>query len=243
MELIPLKSEFVDSGVNLTSHLLKTLDQNNQHLESGDILVIASKVVAYSQGLLRKVESDEAFRALVRSEADKMLDDGVLALTMKNNILIPNAGIDRSNTPHAQAILWPEDPFQSARELREEMRESCVISDLGILISDSHCQALRKGTTGIAIGWAGFEGVQDDRGKKDLFGREMVYTQLAMADNLASAATLLMGETDASIPFVIVRGAPVEFSEKFFNQNDYFFPPEECLFRPLYTDKLMEMEQ
>lgn len=238
MQLIPLKSERIESGIPLVPHLLKTLELNQVQLQSGDILIIASKVLAYSQGLLKEVATDDDFRQLVRQEADEVLNDDVLALTMKNGVLIPNAGIDRSNTPEGQAILWPDKPFEAARAIRKELIQLANLIDFGVLISDSHCQALRVGTTGIAIGWAGFEGVQDDRGKSDLYGRKMVYSQIAIADNLASAAILLMGETDASIPFVIVRQAPVEFTEKSFEKEDYFIAPSECLFQPLYKGKL-----
>jgi len=200
--------------------------------------VIASKVVAYSQGLLRKVADDEAFRELVRREADAVLDEGTMVLTMKNKVLIPNAGIDRSNVPEGEAVLWPEKPFEAARKIRAELMEEFGVSELGVVISDSHCQPLRMGTSGIGIGWAGFEGVRDERGSKDLYGREMVYTKVAVADNLASAANLLMGETDASIPFVLVRGAPAVFSDQESGADAYFISPDECIYKGLYNQKL-----
>lgn len=207
--------------------------------------MIASKVLAYSQGLLKSVESDEAFRKLVHAEADRVLDEGDhasrqagMVLTMKNKVLIPNAGIDRSNVPEGQAVLWPSKPFKSAEKIRKQLMDKFSLDKLGIVISDSHCQPLRMGTSGIAIGWAGFEGVRDERGSKDLYGREMVYTKVAAADNLASAATLEMGETDASIPFVLIRDAKVGFTDKLASAEDYFISPEECLYRGLYNEKL-----
>jgi coenzyme F420-0:L-glutamate ligase/coenzyme F420-1:gamma-L-glutamate ligase len=192
-------------------------------------------VVAYSQGLLQSVDSPEAFRELVRKEADEVLDEGDMVLTMKNKIMIPNAGIDNSNTPSGQVVLWPEAPFQSAGKLREELMEAFDLTHLGVVITDSHCQPLRMGTSGIAIGWAGIEGVKDERGSKDLFGREMVYTKVAVADDLACAANLEMGETDASVPFVLIRDANVTFTDKPASAEDYFISPEECLYRPLYN--------
>lgn len=218
--------------------VVRALEQENLKLKSGDILVIASKVLAYSQGLLKPVESDEAFRELVRVESDRVLEEGDMVLTMKNKVLIPNAGIDRSNVPEGQAVLWPEDPFGSAEEIRKELMNQFGLSDLGIVISDSHCQPLRMGTSGIAIGWAGFEGVKDERGSKDLYGREMAYTKVATADNLASAATLEMGETDASVPFVLIRDANVTYNDQPANSEEYFISPEECIYRGLYNNKL-----
>lgn len=219
--------------------LAQALEQNESSLKSGDILVIASKIVAYSQGLLRQVASPEDFRKLIREEADQVLDEGDMVLTMKNRILIPNAGIDNSNTPDGEVVLWPKDPFKAAQELRKALMEKYGLAELGIVVSDSHCQPLRTGTSGIAIGWAGFEGVQDERGAKDLFDREMVYTKIAVADNLASAATLLMGETNASIPLVIARDFEARFTEKNFKEADYFVTPEDCIYKPLYDQKMM----
>lgn len=205
-------------------------------LESRDILVIASKVLAYSQGRLRPAPTDEAFRELIRLEADRVLEEGDMVLTMKNKVLIPNAGIDRSNVPEGQAVLWPDKPFESAREIRRELMEKFGLAELGIVISDSHCQPLRMGTSGIAIGWAGIEGVKDERGSKDLYGRPMKYTKIAVADNLASTANLEMGETDASVPFVIVRDAKVTYTSEKASAEDYFISPNECIYRGLYAD-------
>ena len=256
MELIPLKSRRFQKGSPLSPLLRESLKaapprSANQYprpnqspggpkapqgesLLDGDILVIASKVLAYSQGLLVRVADADDFRELVRREADRVLYEGDMVLTLKNNVLIPNAGIDQSNTPEGEAVLWPEKPFEAARSLRTELMGEFGLSRLGIVISDSHCQPLRVGTTGIAIGWAGFEGVVDERGAKDLYGRKMAYTQIAVADNLASAANLLMGETDASVPFVIVRAFAAHFTEKEASDGDYFMEPGKCLYSPLY---------
>ena len=222
----------------MVSAVKKALEQKNLRPESGDILVIASKVLAYSQGRLEAFESEEDFRNLVERESDKVLEKGEMVLTMKNKVLIPNAGIDRSNVPDGQAVLWPEKPFESAEEIRKTLMKEFGLKKLGIVISDSHCQPLRMGTSGIAIGWAGIEGVHDERGAQDLFGRPMKYTKIAVADNLASAANLEMGETDASVPFVLIRDAKVTYSEKPACAEDYFISPEECLYRGLYNEKL-----
>jgi len=218
--------------------LSKALADAGESLKDQDIIVITSKVVAYSQGLLRQIPSREAFRDLVKQEADKVLEEGDMVLTMKNKVLIPNAGIDNSNTPEGNVILWPKDPFGYAREIRQSLMNQFGVTDLGVVISDSHCQPLRMGTSGIAIGWAGFEGVEDVIGSEDLFGRKMKYTKIASADNLASAANLEMGETDASVPYVLVRNAKVIFSDKDFSEDDYFIHPEDCIYRGLYNQNL-----
>ncbi len=234
MELIPLKSTRLQSGSDLQLAIQSALELKGEKLKEKDILIIASKVVAFSEKRLVKVKNQSEYEELVKKEADQILAEGDMVLTLKNKILIPNAGIDNSNTPEGEVVLWPEHPFQSARNIRQKKIKNYKIKNLGILISDSHCQPLRAGTTGIAIGWAGFEGIRDERGTKDLFGKEMEYTKLAVADNLASSANLLMGETDASIPFVIVRGFDAEFTEKEFSADDYYISPSECIFKAFY---------
>lgn len=238
MELIALKSKRVNSGDSLKPVILQALSEARVHLSEGDILVVASKIVAYSQGLLKPVQSTEEFKELIRAEADEVLDEGEMVLTLKNKVLIPNAGIDNSNTPEGEVVLWPSKPFEAARELHSQLMAEFSLSQLGIVISDSHCQPLRMGTSGIAIGWAGFEGVQDERGKKDLFEREMVYTKMAVADNLSSAANLLMGETNASTPLVLVRGFEASFTERKQSELDSFVEPSECIYSPLYSKGL-----
>lgn len=240
MLLIPIKSQLIKSGSDLLLTLEKSLKRKKERLKEGDILVIASKAVAYSQGLLVPVANEKEFKKLVRKEADTVLDEGSIVFTMKNNVLIPNAGIDNSNTPKGEVVLWPEKPFEVAEQIRRDLIKKHKLKNFGILISDSHCQPLRLGTSGIAIGWAGFEGVVDERGAKDLFGKKMQYTQIAVADDLTCAANLLMGETNASIPFVIVRGFKAKWTTKKASSKDYFITPEECLYRTFYKQKLLK---
>ncbi len=234
MQLISLKSQRISPNDDLIHAFQSALESASESIKEKDIVVIASKAVSYSEGRLVEAKNKSEFAELIKKEADTVLDEGDMVITLKNKILIPNAGIDNSNTPEDQVILWPNDPFGSARDIRDELKYKFGLKDIGVLISDSHCQPLRSGTTGIAIGWAGFYGVQDERGSKDLFGKEMTYTQIAVADDLASAANVMMGETDASVPFVIVRDAPVEFTEKKFSEDDYFISPKECIYRGLY---------
>lgn len=238
MLLIPLKTPRLNSGQALFPVLEQTLKGAQESLREKDVLILASKVVAYQQARLVDFKDQSEFREWVKQEADRILDEGDMILTLKNKMLIPNAGIDTSNTPEGQGVLWPEQPFEFAQAFRQQLKETYGLKEVGVLISDSHCQPLRQGTSGLAIGWAGFQGVQDERGSVDLFGRKMQYTQIAVADNLASAALLEMGETNASIPLVIARRAPIRFTEKRFCETDATLPPDQCLYKPLYGEKL-----
>lgn len=228
----------MESGSDLLRVFQSALESANESIQERDVIVIASKVISYSEGRLVNVKNRDEFKKLIKKESDAVLEDGEMVITMKNKILIPNAGIDNSNTPEGQVVLWPKNPFKSAVEIRQKLMKKYKIKELGILVSDSHCQPLRMGTSGIAIGWSGFMGVQDVRGSKDLFGKKMTYTQIAIADDLASTANVLMGETDASVPFVIIRDVPVEFTEKRFSEEDYFISPEECIYKGLYNEKI-----
>lgn len=203
------------------------LGQNNLSLKEEDIVIITSKAVSYAEG--RLVDTDH-LSVLVRNESDRVFGEGEMVMTLKNKMLIPNAGIDKSNAPEGKAILWPKNPFQSARDLCQSLKHQFGLTRLGVLISDSNLHPLRRGTIGMAIGWAGFEGVQDERGNKDLFGKTLHYSQHAVADNLSSAAEPVMGNGDASIPFVLVRGSGVTFSDREFSAEDYFMDTNDCLY-------------
>lgn len=184
---------------------------------------MASKAVSCAENRL----ADEAdFKKLRTREADRIFGRGPMVMTLKNKMLIPNAGIDFSNAPKGKIILWPRDPFKSARALRKIFG----FRQLGVLIVDSGLRPLRRGTSGLAIGWAGFEGVEDLRGTRDLFGKKMKYSQVSVADNLAAAGELVMGSSDAGIPFVIARGARVKFTNRKFDLRDYWMPPRQCLY-------------
>lgn len=238
MLLIPLKTPLIQPGQELFPVLQRAVNDASESLQEKDIVILASKIVAYSQGRLVEVKDKEEFRELVKQEADQIVDEGndamTMVLTLKENVLIPNAGIDSSNTPQGQVVLWPKRSFEFAQQFRRQLMKQYHLNELGVLVTDSHCQPLRQGTSGIALGWAGFQGVQDERGAEDLFGQKMQYTQIAVADNLASAALLEMGETNASIPFVIARNVPVEFTDRNFTSLDAAIAPEECLYRPMY---------
>jgi len=241
MHLFPLKTPRINSGDDLFSIFQKALTTANQTLQEGDIIVVASKIVAVQQHRVVAVKDDVAFAKLVEAEADRVVadcDEWKMRLTLKNGALIPNAGIDRSNVAAGHAVLWPADPFGWAQAFCARLKKEHGLKMLGVVVSDSHCQPLRCGTSGLALGWAGFRGVQDERGAGDLFGHAMQYTRIAVADNLASAALLMMGETNASTPFVLVNKAPVHFSNKHFSEKDAVIPPEEDLYKSLYGNRI-----
>lgn len=243
MLTIPLKSRVIKPDEDLKRVILEALKKNRFGLKNGDILIVASKIVALSQGRIFSYspisvnKSRKIAFVNLQKEADLVFGGGKILLTLKDGILIPQAGIDFSNSPQGVAILWPEKPFVVARELWSFFKKKFGLKKFGIIISDSHCQPLRWGTTGLALAYAGFYGIEDVRGKKDIYGKPLKITKIAVADNLASAALLEMGEAGERVPFVIVRVAKVIFSTKKFSKKDTAIKPKDCLFAPLYPRK------
>jgi coenzyme F420-0:L-glutamate ligase/homotetrameric cytidine deaminase len=163
---------------------------------------------------------------LILQESDEIMGGipGVV-LTLREGFLYPNAGIDSSNAPPGHVVLFPADAQKSAFEIRERMAKGRKIA---VIIGDSRTHPLRLGCVGVALACAGLEPVEDARGQKDLFGRELKITRKAVADNLVSAAQIVMGEGDEGIPAVIIKGAPVSISEA-----DCAIPtiaPQECMY-------------
>ena len=215
-------------GEKLSRVVTNCLRSQGLRPRRGDILAVASKIVstcehrvvklsdvrltASSRRLARRWSIDDPLAALVANEADEIVG-GVTGflLTIKNGILTPNAGIDIKNSPPGSATLWPVNPDRSARILRRGL-ERRFGTRIGVEIVDSRVTALRLGTVGLAIGLSGFCPVLDHRGVHDLFGRSIKVTQSNLADDIASAAHLLMGESAELIGGVIIRGAGIDMT-------------------------------
>jgi coenzyme F420-0:L-glutamate ligase len=253
MQLFPVKTPIIQANDDLVEILTSSMKKQKLEPRDGDILVVSSKVVALTEGrmvnyktvkpsekaesLAKQYDLEPGFAELVLKEADKIFGGVKRAiLTMKNNVFIANAGIDHSNAPKDHAILWPKNSSKSADNIRKEFKKKLNVN-IGVVMSDSHCGPLRTGTTGFALATSGFDAVIDERGKKDLFGNEMRITQRAVADGLASAAVVIMGETDEKIPAVLVRDVPIELTGQPSKSSTYF-PPNECLFSSVYSEKI-----
>lgn len=249
LEIYPLKSPILKKDFNLLKTIESVLSKAELNPRNGDILILSSKIVALSQGRVvdlnqivpssaakklnkthyGKGKEDPRVIEIVLREADKIYP-GKMLLTLKNNILIPSAGIDASNAPKDFVILWPKNPWKTAQNLWTALSRKFKLKNLGVLIIDSHCQPLRWGTTGIALSWAGFLGVEDCRGEKDIYKKPLKVTKKAVADNLASSALLVMGEAAEKIPFALTRNAPIKFTNCMQKKSEVFIQPKDCLF-------------
>lgn len=225
----------VEPGDDLATLILDCLAAAGQSLVEGDLLVLAQKIVSKAENryaYLADIEPGEEAVALA-AEADKdprqaelILREsrevlrkrpGVIIVEHKLGYVHANAGIDKSNitseADNPRVLLLPEDPDASARELRETLRQRAGV-DVNIIINDSAGRAWRNGTLGFAIGTAGFEPVEDRVGDADLFGRALEVTEVAVADELAAAASFLMGQAAEGAPVVLVRGARLRPSQQ-----------------------------
>ena len=225
IENIPL----IEPGDDLVSILIQTIKEEKIKLRRGDILVIAQKVVSKSENryvyLNDVTPSSEAIRIAKNSDKDPKLVQlilnesikvirqgrGVIVVENKLGFIHANAGIDKSNiesdTDNPKVLLLPKDPDNSALKIKEEIFRQTELK-VGIIINDSSGRAWRKGIVGIAIGSSGVEVLLNLRGQKDLYGNTLEITEVGRVDEIASAASLLMGQANEGLPVIIVRGIP-----------------------------------
>jgi coenzyme F420-0:L-glutamate ligase/coenzyme F420-1:gamma-L-glutamate ligase len=246
-------------GDNLTDPILKSLKDMNIQLQDGDILVLAQKIVSKAEGrtvnlgsvtpsqraieLAIQADKDERVVELMLQESNQVLRVRVGAIIVEHKLgfICANAGIDHSNvnapfpkrspvTEKAEdwVLLLPQDPDLSSRKMRDEIQTKTG-KHIGILIIDSHGRAWRNGTVGVAIGIAGIPGLEDLRGKPDLFGYTLQVTQVGVADELAAAASLMMGQAAEGTPVVHVRGFPYPLRDA--SLKELIRPKEQDLFR------------
>jgi coenzyme F420-0:L-glutamate ligase len=209
----------------------------------GDILVLAETAVATAEGnvidlstvtpsprakeLAEKHRMDPRVTEVVLRESDSVVGGipGFL-LCMKGGTLLPNAGVDASNAPPGCVTPLPADPDGSARTIGETIKRTTG-AKIGVIIADSRTHAMRSGCSGVAIGCAGITAVIDDRGRSDLFGRKLEVTKRAIADNIASAAELVMGEADECTPAAVIRGIGLPIGDQVGIES---ISTDECLF-------------
>lgn len=228
MKVRAVRTEVFKEGGDLTAFIRK----HSRNLKDGSIVAVTSKIVALAEGRVVKAKGR-------RQKAKVIREESVWALkthkewwwTEKDGQLLVNAGIDESNAD-GKLILLPSDSFKAAESLRRALKQLYKVK-LGVIITDSRISPMRKGVTGMALGYAGFRGVRDYRGKKDLFGRKLKVTVTDVADSLATAAALVMGEGAERQPLAIIEGAPVEFVERV-NPREVQISSKEDMYAPLF---------
>jgi coenzyme F420-0:L-glutamate ligase/coenzyme F420-1:gamma-L-glutamate ligase len=202
-------------------------------IESGDILVVTQKIISKAENQIVDIDPNDplSHKPLVEKESVKILrrrGDLIISQT-KHGFVCANAGIDLSNVERGQAALLPDDSDRSARRLRDGLLGRFQL-EVGIIISDTFGRPWRRGLTDVAIGSAGVLPILDLRGTPDAYGREMQVTEVALVDELASAAELVMGKS-SGIPIAIVRGGDESWFGDGSVQDHIVRDPKEDLFR------------
>jgi coenzyme F420-0:L-glutamate ligase/coenzyme F420-1:gamma-L-glutamate ligase len=237
----------VGKGDDLVSLLGDALDQCGRRLADGDVFVIAQKIISKAEGrmvnladvspsaetvkLAREVDKDPRLVELILGESDEVVRhrEGVLVVAHRLGIVLANAGIDRSNVEGEDIVLLlPEDPDASAKQIRRGLEARYNVR-LGVVISDSLGRAWRNGTVGFAIGASGVETVQDLLGRPDLFSRPLEATVVGHGDELAAAASIVMGQADEGTPVVLISGLRPSATNQ--TAADLLRPKAEDLFR------------
>ena len=235
---------------DLAGILVAALTRAGMTPAARDILVVAQKVVSKAEGrivdlngvvpsdrardLAAKVDKDPRLVELILSESSEVVayKPGVLVVAHKLGVVLANAGIDRSNValePDSEPVLLlPVDPNASAATLKARLDSHFGVA-LGVVVSDSVGRAWRNGITGIALGTAGLPALRDLVGRTDLFGRRLEVTQIGFADEIAAAASLVMGQADEGLPAVLVRG--LNWREPENDATALLRPKDEDLFR------------
>lgn len=201
-------------------------------LKERDVVVVTSKIVSLAEGRVIDKIGEKIRERAIKEESDYAMKTKYGWIAIRDNMVMAGAGIDESNAD-GKIILLPKDSFKSAAKLRRALMKHYNLRKLGVLITDSRMLPLRSGTAGVAMGYAGFKGQKDYRGTKDLFGRVNKVSRVSVADSLAAAAVLEMGEGDEAKPIAVIRQAPVEFVDKV-DRWALDVDPREDLYQPLF---------
>jgi len=218
----------VAPGDDLAEMIIAAVDAQGERIVDSDVVVITHKVVSKQEGRVVEILDEDAYRALVLDEASAIVrrrGDLVIAKT-RHGFICANAAVDRSNVATGFAILLPLDPDRSAHRLRT-LIERATGSSVGVIITDTFGRPWRRGLVDVAIGVSGLPSIVDLRGTTDTFGNVLNVTEVAVVDEIAAAADLVMGKATA-IPVAILRGLDLEGSGR---ATDLVRPPDEDLFR------------
>ena len=246
LTVLPLKAKKEDKEFDVFEVFLETLEKNNTKLQEGDVLVISTKYISNSQGRIinmgkikisnkgeeisKKFQLKPEIAEIIIRESDKIFGGiGGFVITSADNIMAPNAGIDKSNAKKGNVILYPTNPYLIAEQIRRKIFLKLFIH-VGIILVDSRLMPARIGTSGIAVACAGIEPVLDMRAKKDLDGNPLKVTFQAVVDNLATIANHKMGEGAESTPFAIVRNSGAKLTDRKINPSEMAISPDQCVY-------------
>ena len=248
VQIIPIGNmPIVSEGDDLAAILCRAAEKQGTPVQHDDVLVVTHVVVSrveghvvdldqvkpsvFAESIASKCDKDPALVEVVLQQAESIvrMRDGNLITLTKHGFICANSGVDKSNVPgNRNVALLPEDPDLSARRIRNGI-EACTGKTVAVIVSDTHGRPLRDGEINVAIGVAGLTPIRDRRGDKDLFGYVLRAKRTAIADELASAAELVIGQADEAIPGAIIRGYKFQRSDEA-TAKDMLRPLEKELF-------------
>jgi dihydrofolate synthase / folylpolyglutamate synthase len=238
MKVSALKTELITAGATT---LLALLERAISDLDEGSVVAVTSKIVSLCESSVIPCDQIDKEELVVR-ESDLYLPASLSRyghhFTITNNTLIPMAGVDESNGD-GQYVLWPKDAQATANQVRGWAKQKFGLSQIGVIVTDSTCHPLRRGTNGIMLAYSGFRALNDYVGRPDLFGRPFTVSQADVAGGLAAAAVLQMGEGTEQTPIAILTELPfVHFQDRDPTAEELaavIIPLEEDLFAPFLT--------
>lgn len=231
MQIQVFKTRVFKENENLLDFILRYIVV----IPEGSVLVITSKIIALSEGRTLSIpkKNYKKFREkIIKQESEFALETKQTWLTIKDGMVMSSAGVDESNA-NGKLILLPQDSYKSASRIQKLLKKKFKLKKFGVLITDSRIFPLRAGIVGVALGYAGFRGIRDYRGTKDIFGRVLKMSRTDVADSLATASVLSMGEGKERQPLALIKNPPIEFSEKI-NKKELKINPKDDLYLPLF---------
>jgi F420-0:gamma-glutamyl ligase len=228
MQIKPIKTRVFNENENLLEFIFEYV----KNIPEKSVLIITSKIVALAEKRTAICRNEKEKIKLIKQESDFAIKTKLVWLTIKDGMVMSSAGIDESNAK-GKMILLPKDSFRSAEFFRKKIMQKFKIKNLGVLITDSRIFPLRAGIVGVSLGYAGFKGVKNYIGEKDIFGRILNFSRTDVADSLATAAVLCMGEGREQQPLALITNAPIEFTDKI-NKKELIIDPREDLYLPFF---------
>ncbi len=228
MFIRPIRTRIFKEG----EPLIPFIKAHLKNLREESIVVVTSKIVALSESRAREIKDARTRVRLIKSESQWAMKTKYTWLTIKDNMVMSSAGVDESNA-NGKIILLPKNSFGSAERIRKGLKRHYKLKRLGVIITDSRLLPLRAGVVGIALGYSGFKGVRDYRGMPDIFGRILKLSRTDLADGLATAAVLEMGEGAEQQPLALVTKATVEFTDRV-DRKELQIDIKEDIYQPIF---------
>lgn len=230
-----------DKITSKSHDLFELLDATLPELQEGSIVAVAAKIVSLCEGQVVPIEEADKDE-LIAQESDLYLPRSSskydVSFTVTHHMLIPTAGIDESNA-NDHYILWPKDIQASANAIRKHLTQKHGLQKLGVIITDSTTRPFQWGTTGIAIAYSGFNPLKDYIGTEDVFGRKLVFQKSNLANGMAAAVVMLMGEGSEQTPIGVLSDLNgIEFSDRDPTAEELaelIIEPEDDLYEPFLT--------